>query len=525
LTLPLYVNVTIVSLGIGVHFMNFVYTFRFVRRRKAKGWKISTIQWPLLALLLGPLVWVFWILSVKCYPEQYRDPPPIDTSPLLSTKSKTQYPKGSNIRIDRKEIKNTSSSVASGGFGTVFQGEWLGSLVAVKEISDTGHLSDADIKNFHKEANIMKQVSSEHCVKLLGTCEPPDKLALVMEWMDGGNLHQALGNEEIMPMHKKISVLRQVSAALAHLHANNPPIVHGDIKSLNVMLSDKDCNYDVKLADFGLSMIRDISSRSRASSSYQKGPKTSAAGGTFCYMSPEMLIDSFPSSTASDMWAFGMLMFETITGKRPWAGLQSVQVIEQLKQQKRPAFDMQKVPEGVSEDVYHILLDIMFNCVKQHPHARMAAAEVATKLAAIDENNPAKQTELLLFERGFQSTFSSLEQCLQSVFPTGQDVGPCCQAVQQHLRRPDVSQFVMTHHLSPLEASCIIAYTWNPKPNSPHQYCPYKQFNKACRLRETADIEKWKHFSFHFLNGLRYFVVMCAQSTFHQFSFAQEASK
>lgn len=77
----LYVYV-IISLGIGIHLMNFVYLFRFVRRRIAKGWNIPTVQWLLLALLSGPLVWIFWMLCIWCYPEQYH--PSRMTETLLS---------------------------------------------------------------------------------------------------------------------------------------------------------------------------------------------------------------------------------------------------------------------------------------------------------------------------------------------------------------------------------------------------------------------------------------------------------
>jgi serine/threonine protein kinase len=484
--------------------MNFVYLFRFVRRRIAKRWKISIIPWLLLALLLGPLVWTFWMLCIWCYAEQYCDPPQghqIDISPSLP---KIQHPKGSKIQIFRKDIEIRTEVKASGGFGTVYQGLYRGELVAVKEISDIGHLSDTDISNFQKEADVMRQVSSPHCVRLIGTCEPPDKLALVIEWMSGGNLHQALGRSQAgqdLPMHKRISVLRQVSTALAHLHASNPPIVHGDIKSMNVMLSDRSCNLDVKLADFGLSCIRDISTRSR-SSQIGTGPQTPKTGGTFCYMSPEMLLRGSCSSTHSDMWAFGMLMFETITGRKPWAGLIWEQVAEQLRQIKRPEFDFKKVPDGFSEEVYRLLLSIMFKCVEENPLARATAAEVATKLAALDENNPAKQTKLQLFKPGFQSTFQTLSQCLQEVFPQPKDTDQCCQDVQMHLRQQNVAKFVAMHKLSTLEASCIIAYSWNP--SSPTQCCPYRVFNEACRFRETQNLEKWKHFTFHFLNGLRF---------------------
>jgi serine/threonine protein kinase len=498
----LYVNV-IMGLGIGIYLMNFVYLFRFVRRRIANGWKISIILWLLLALLLGPLVWTFWMFCIWCYPEQYRDPiqvHPIDTSPFLP---KIQHPKGSKLQIFRKDITISCEVKASGGFGTVYQGRYRGALVAVKEISDIGHLSDMDIRNFQREADVMRQVSSPHCVKLIGTCEPPDKLALVIEWMDGGNLHQALGRSQAaqdLPMHKRISVLRQVCTALAHLHESNPPIVHGDIKSMNVMLGDRICNKDVKLADFGLSCIRDISTRSR-SSQIGTGPQTPKAGGTFCYMSPEMLLHSKFSSTQSDMWAFGMLMFETITGTKPWAGLTWEQVAVQLRENKKPKYDFTKVPDGISEDVYHLLLSVMFKCVEENPRARATAAEVATKLAALDENNPAKQTKLQLFQPGFESTFQTLSQCLQEVFPQPKDTDQCCQDVQMHLRKQSIANFVAMHKLSTLEASCIIAYSWNPA--APNQCCPYRVFNEACRFRETQNLEKWKHFTFHFLNGLR----------------------
>jgi serine/threonine-protein kinase CTR1 len=402
--------------------------------------------------------------------------------------------------IQRDEIEFIDSfQAATGTFGQVLRGRWRGQSVAVKDIIESRQMSQQNIRDFEKEAEVMSRVSHHNCVKLLGTCQHPDDLALVMEWMDGGNFYQALGRTELsLPVHKRITVVRQIAAAVHYLHSLNPPVVHGDIKSMNVMLSDSNSDGYAKLADFGLSKIRGISSTMRIRSA---GSSANHIAGTVHYMAPEMFDGQSGSTTSSDVYALGILLYEAITGKVPWDKLNPSQVSAQLTSGKLPPLQQ---PYGMSTDQFHDLNRLYNDCCKKLPGLRPPASVVAALLAAIDVNNPDNNTEVQLLPANFNSACQTLQSCLHPIPKDAALMQMYTQAFSQvdvHLRDVNRQSFMRDHGLSYIEAACIALYTWEPADHSPH--APYKVFNFACRTRNRNALVCWQNFAFHLCNGLR----------------------
>ena len=130
--------------------------------------------WTVLVLLLGPIIWL--ILLVYKHQRNIR--------PGYAR----QIDPGHTARIPRGDIKidNTVMLAPSrGGFGQVFRGRLNGRLDAVKELL-VFPLSERDELAFHQEATVMRSITNP-CFRLEGTCGCPDRFALIMEWMDGGN--------------------------------------------------------------------------------------------------------------------------------------------------------------------------------------------------------------------------------------------------------------------------------------------------------------------------------------------------
>jgi len=475
----MYVIITLCSLA---DFVSAFLMFRHVSTRTNSRFKPAL--WTILALALGPIIWLILLMY-----KHLRNVRPGYVQ---------QIDYGQLARIPRSDIKIDNSVMLApsrGGFGQVFMGCLNGRLVAVKELL-VFPLSERDAGTFHNEATVMRSITHTNCVRLEGTCGPPDRFALVMEWMSGGNLYEALGRlppNEPPPVHKRVTVMRQISIALRHLHSKN--IIHGDIKSMNIMLSEPNCDGEAKLADFGLS-------RMRTSLSGSASPPA-GVGGSFHYQSPEMLCDGKACSPESDVYAFGMLLYEAVLGRKPWDGLTISQVEIQLRQGQLPAWDPHP-PAGISDEHYSDVQDLMRECCQQDPSHRINADNVAAKLAVLDVNNPANHTALQLLPDGFRSVCTTLMECLDHVNVT-RDLAMrgvharVYSAVQAHLLQPSCAQFICSNNLLQVEAECIAAYTWNAV--SPHT--PYLAFNTACRRRDEPTLVHWRHFTFHFLNGMR----------------------
>jgi serine/threonine protein kinase len=441
------------------------------------------VGWAILALILGPFAWfILWIYKHR----------------LSGYVRHTDYVQSSRIRRSDIVIDSTLAP-SQGGFGQVFRGHLNGSLVAVKEII-VFPLSERDERAFNLEAQVMRSITHANCVRLVGTCGPPDRFALVMEWMNGGNLYEALGRlppNQPPPFHKRITVIRQISVALHHLHSKD--IIHGDLKSMNIMLSDPNCDGEAKLADFGLSSMRTSLSDIRSS--------RGGVGGSFHYQSPEMLCLFQPCSFESDIYAFGMLLYEAVLGRKEWFNLKISEVLSRLQQGILPAWDPNP-PAGVTVEYYDDVKDLVRQCCHHDPNQRIKAHVLTAKLAVMDVNNPALHTPLLLVPHGFQSPCSTLIQCLNHANATSDPAISILHTrvdtdVRAKLSEPRCVQFMNCNNLLRVEAECIAAYTWDdPLTYSPHT--PFRTFNSACRMRDDQTLYNWRHFAFHFLNGLRF---------------------
>jgi serine/threonine protein kinase len=136
--------------------------------------------------------------------------------------------------------------------------------------------------------------------------------------LTAGTLGAALERRKGRPVRAEVrhTVSRGVAAALQHLHTQSPPVVHRDLSSANVLLAK---GWQPRVCDFGLSRRKEASALA-----------ASAAGdGTPAYMAPEVLSSGRVTEKA-DVYSFGVLLWELVTGKTPWAEHTSFQVIYQV---------------------------------------------------------------------------------------------------------------------------------------------------------------------------------------------------
>ncbi len=200
--------------------------------------------------------------------------------------------------------------IGGGGYGEVYEGEWSGITVAIKQLHLT--LSTSLASDFEREAKIMAQCQFPHVVRLYGVCLETRHAAIVMEYMSKGSLYQALHDEkEVLPWNPmRWSIAIEVGKGLSYLHGQK--IIHRDLKSLNVLLDDQ---YHAKISDFGLSKVK--------LESHSINTKTTQGIGSTRWRAPELfsMEDKAPSpNQASDVYSYGMVLWEIASRMLPFQG-------------------------------------------------------------------------------------------------------------------------------------------------------------------------------------------------------------
>ncbi|KAI5081985.1 hypothetical protein GOP47_0001728 [Adiantum capillus-veneris] len=203
---------------------------------------------------------------------------------------------------------STSCKIGQGGFGVVYKGKLAdGRIVAIKRARKD--LFEARLTSqFLSEVNTLAKVEHLNLVKLIGYLEEGDERILVEEFVSNGNLRQHLDCEfgTVLDLFTRLDIAIDISHALTYLHLYaGEPIIHRDVKASNILLTD---SVRAKVADFGFSRIGPLDSGATHVVTQVKG--------TAGYLDPEYL-KTYKLSSKSDVYAFGVLMIELLTGRRP----------------------------------------------------------------------------------------------------------------------------------------------------------------------------------------------------------------
>ncbi|KAJ0243982.1 Serine/threonine-protein kinase CTR1 [Hirschfeldia incana] len=209
---------------------------------------------------------------------------------------------------------NIKEKIGAGSFGTVHRAEWHGSDVAVKILMEQDFHAER-VNEFLREVAIMKRLRHPNIVLFMGAVTQPPNLSIVTEYLSRGSLFRLLhksGAREQLDERRRLSMAYDVAKGMNYLHNRNPPIVHRDLKSPNLLVDKK---YTVKVCDFGLSRLKASTFLSSKS-----------AAGTPEWMAPEVLRDE-QSNEKSDVYSFGVILWELATLQQPWGNLNPAQVV------------------------------------------------------------------------------------------------------------------------------------------------------------------------------------------------------
>ncbi|XAR49198.1 Non-specific serine/threonine protein kinase [Bertholletia excelsa] len=198
-----------------------------------------------------------------------------------------------------------ATSIGSGGFGKVYKGILSsGQLVAIKR-AQQGSLQGA--LEFKTEIELLSRVHHKNIVNLVGFCYDQGEQILVYEYVANGTLTESLSGKSGIHLNwlRRLTIALDSARGLAYLHEHaNPPIIHRDIKSSNILLDD---HLNAKVADFGISKI--IQDRER-------GYLTTQVKGTLGYLDPEYYT-TYQLTEKSDVYSFGIVLLELVTARPP----------------------------------------------------------------------------------------------------------------------------------------------------------------------------------------------------------------
>lgn len=255
--------------------------------------------------------------------------------------------------------------VGSGGIGTVYAAEHLGLgfQVAVKVLRGAAAVDASEVARLRREARVQMSLEHPNVVRTFDLDQLPDgTLYVVMELLQGVSLQDQLRKRSPLPPGFVIPVYLQACRALSAAHRLG--IVHRDLKPGNIFLCE---GGGVKVLDFGMSKL------AQEDALTQDGYTL----GTPEYMSPEQCIGS-ELDQRSDIYAFGILMYESLTGDIPFRARNRKTLLEH--HQRTPARPMRKVRPDL--DIPPELDEIVLACLSKNPADRPQTAQELERLLA-----------------------------------------------------------------------------------------------------------------------------------------------
>uniref|UniRef100_A0A453MMC4 Protein kinase domain-containing protein n=1 Tax=Aegilops tauschii subsp. strangulata TaxID=200361 RepID=A0A453MMC4_AEGTS len=222
-----------------------------------------------------------------------------------------------HLQIIKNEDLEELRELGSGTFGTVYHGKWRGTDVAIKRIKKscfTGRSSEQErlAQEFWREAEILSKLHHPNVVAFYGVVKdgPGGTLATLTEFMVNGSLRHVLQRKDKCPdLRKRLIIAMDAAFGMEYLHSKN--IVHFDLKCDNLLVNLRDHARPIcKVGDFGLSKIK------------RNTLVSGGVRGTLPWMAPELLNGSSSKvSEKVDVFSFGIVLWEILTGEEPYANM------------------------------------------------------------------------------------------------------------------------------------------------------------------------------------------------------------
>lgn len=273
------------------------------------------------------------------------------------------------------------SLIATGGMGAVYKGihPTLNRHVILKKLTQGG--SSQFTERFSREARIMMDFKHDNIVNVFDHFKEGNNYYIVQEFVDGETLESFLTRERYLPDPLALFITLEIAKALKYAHDKS--VVHRDVKPANILISR---NGHIKLVDFGI-----------ASSEKDAAQDLTLAGmtlGTPSYMAPEQFKDSKNVDKRADIYSLGVILYEMLTGKKPYPSSMTPEAINKIKKGKHKP--PKKINPGVDRRSVSLIKKLM------HPKKKRRVQDLGSIIKKLKKGYKQSSAELY-FNRIAQS--------------------------------------------------------------------------------------------------------------------------
>ncbi|GIL51335.1 hypothetical protein Vafri_7343 [Volvox africanus] len=295
--------------------------------------------------------------------------------------------------IDYSELQ-MQRKIGSGAYGEVLLADWTGSEVAVKKLFAVQNMNDKEYSSLVNEVSLLGSLNHPNIARFLAMCEDPP--CIVMQYYPYGSLFDLLSRAQKgspkaakeLTWSKRLDMLRDVASGMQYLHSRKPPVIHGDLRSPNLLLDltiDRERpRFHVRIADFGLARMAN-----GATGSVMVSKMTNPR-----WLAPEVIRNSAVGK-AADVYSFSIIMWEMLTWKQPYQDMMSVQVMfSTVTENSRPEVPPDAELPGAPGTSLPLYIQLMERCWQADAGLRPSfkdVVEVLQNLQKVETDSPRPQ--------------------------------------------------------------------------------------------------------------------------------------